>query len=158
LTPADLRRIREVRRALLHQLGANVITIDPAGFEAARAALAERGLSLEPGLTPSSDVGPDEPERSGPSGSATLRLQVLPPPLLRRYVQDAISAGRWLVFGLVEDGRRQAVLLLPLRIFGRDGVAYVSCRVDDPVEESEIHDIPLQLIDAVGDAAELGLV
>ena len=62
------------------------------------------------------------------------------------------------MFGLTDDeGHREAVLLRPLRIFGRDGKAYVECRVDDPDGVPETHDIPLQLVDAVGDAAELGL-
>ena len=158
LTPVDVQRIPEVRRALLRPIGANVIALDPAGFDAARAALAERGLTFEAGLATPRASSRAEASKSRRAGAATLKLQVLSVPLLRRYVQEAISAGRQLVFGLTgDDGRREAVLLQPFRIYGRDGVPYVACRVDGTDGASEIHDIPLQLVDAVGDAVELGL-
>lgn len=157
MTPSDIQRIPEVRRALLRPLGANVIALDPAGFEAARAALAERGLTVEAGLTVSRASARPEAAKSRRSMS-TLKLQVLPEHLLRRYVQDAIAAGRQLVFGLTDpDGRREAVLLQPLRVFGKDGVAYVECQASGPDGAHETFDIPLALVDAVGDAAELGL-
>ncbi len=160
MTPNDIQRIPEVRRALLStsgRLGGNVIALDPAGFEAARAALAERGLSVEAGLAPARASARPEAARSK-RGASTLTLQVLQGQRLRSYVQDAIDAGRQLVFGLTDaTGRREAVLLQPLRIFSSDGVAYVECRADGPDSAFTNLAVPLELVDAVGDAVELGL-